>query len=406
MRLRPLQILCTVICASLPARLGLAQTQLAGTTGGGAYYKIVVPQEWNGDLVIFNHGLNLAIGPEPDLGPLAPLQLAEGFAVAASSFQQIGWALFKTRNDLQHLYNVFVDNFGTPNHVWLNGASLGGLVTAQAIEEADIGNLVAAFNVCGATGGSRNWDIALDLRLIYDAVCANTPAAAIPGGAEGLPADSALTFQDIALRVNECTGVLLPAFARTPLQSENLDRILSLTTLPESFLLTDMTFATFVMSDLVHDKGKLHGKVGTHNDTVSYADSEVDATIARVSGNAGAVNRLERHFEPSGSVGTVKIVSMHTDKDGLVVVENESEYAAVVPASQLTTAIVVEAAPTHCGFTNAEVVAGWESLRGWVAGQPQPTAAGIQALCLALGGPCRIDPGFVIPDMDSRVPAR
>lgn len=175
MRLRPLQILCLVALASLTARLGLAQTELSGTTGGGANFRIVVPEQGNGDLVIFNHGLNLTIGPEPDLGPLAPLQLAEGFAVAASGFQQVGWALFKTKNDLQHLYSVFVENSGPPDRVWLNGASLGGLVTAQAIEDANIGNVVAAFNVCGAVRGSRNWDIALDLRLIYDVVWANTP---------------------------------------------------------------------------------------------------------------------------------------------------------------------------------------------------------------------------------------
>ena len=413
MQLRNLQILCLINCASLSARVGLAQvptTELSGTTGGGAYFKILVPEPWNGDLVIFNHGLDVSFHPDPGLGPLVALQLAEGFAVAASDFQQVGWALFKTKNDLQHLYNTFVDNFGAPTHVWLNGASLGGLVMAQAIEEANIGNVVGALSLCGAGAGSRNWDIALDLRLIYDAVCANTPTAAIPGGAEGLPAKSTISPDELGFRINECTGVLLPSASRTTQQSENLQQILSLTTLPESFLLDDMFFATFVMRDLVHDKGKLHGKIGTRNDTVTYDDEAIDATIERVSGNPGAENRLEKHFTPTGNVGTVKIISMHTSQDGLVVVENESEYAAVVPPSQLTTAIVAEAAPSHCGFNEGEVVASWESLRAWVAGSPQPTAASIQDVCEAfvppLGGPCRIDPGFVIGNMDSRVPAR
>jgi len=56
------------------------------------------------------------------------------------------------------------------------------------------------------------------------------------------------------------------------------------------------------------------------------------------------------------------------------------------------------------------LVAGWESIRTWVAGAPRPTAAVIQGVCLALppsfGGPCRIAPGFVIPDMDGRVRPR
>jgi hypothetical protein len=47
-------------------------------------------------------------------------------------------------------------------------------------------------------------------------------------------------------------------------------------------------------------------------------------------------------------------------------------------------------------------------MRGWAAGGPQPTAASIQATCgfvamnPATPGPCRIDPAFVIPDMDGR----
>ncbi len=147
------------------------------------------------------------------------------------------------------------------------------------------------------------------------------------------------------------------------------------TQLPESFLLTDMVFATFGLRDLVDSQGKLNGKIGAGNQDVDYGDPFINAAVERVSPNPGAHNRLERSYTPTGQVGGVKIVSLHTDKDGLVLVENEDSYATVVPASQLTTAIVVEAAPTHCGFTAAELVAGWEALRAWTSGAPQPTTS-------------------------------
>ena len=94
-----------------------------------------------------------------------------------------------------------------------------------------------------------------------------------------------------------------------------------------------------------------------------------------------------------------------------MVVENESAWAAVVPPGNLTTAIVVEAVPTHCGFTEAETAAGWESLRFWVAGGPQPTAESLQVTCqgleaLGFAGPCRIDPAFAIPELDTRIRPR
>ena len=117
-----------------------------------------------------------------------------------------------------------------------------------------------------------------------------------------------------------------------------------------------------------------------------------------------------KYFTPRGDVGAVRIVSLHTDGDGLVIVENEKEYADVVPAGNLTTAIVDEAENTHCGFTGSETAAGWESLRGWVAGGPQPTAAGTQGLCGFISGfapgQCRINPAFVIPDPDGRIRPR
>lgn len=391
--------------------LAIAGSEITGSTDGGAFYKIVVPDHWNGDLVIWNHGFSLAPpAPVTDLGPLADLQLYEGYAVAASSYQQAGWALFKTKNDLQNLVHVFKGKFGTPNRVLLTGGSLGGLVTVAAIEEAHIGNVAGAFPFCGAVAGSRNWDAALDLRLVYDSVCSGVPGAAIPGGAEGLPPNASFTQTDLGLAVHACTGILAPPEYRTPGQTARLKKILDTLLIPENFLLTDMGYATFAMSDLVHDPGKLSGKIGTGNVCVDYDDPAINASIARVSPNPVAANRLRKNYTPTGDVGRTKIVSMHTDKDGLVVVENEAEYAMEVRARNLTTAIVVEAVPSHCGFTQAELVAGWESLRGWVNGAPQPTAAGIQATCEAISaefvGPCRIDPEFVVLDMDWRIRPR
>ena len=67
----------------------------------------------------------------------------------------------------------------------MTGASLGGIVTADALERADEFNIDGAFAFCGAMGGSRVWDGAHDIRLSYDAVCGDV--APIPGGATGLP---------------------------------------------------------------------------------------------------------------------------------------------------------------------------------------------------------------------------
>jgi len=408
--------LCTSLLVGLAAPSG-ADTVLDGTTDGGAFFRIVVPTVWNGDLVIWNHGFSLSpVGPVSDLGPLVSLQLSEGYAVAASSYQQIGWALFKTKPDLQNMLAVFKANFGEPNQVIVSGGSLGGIVTAQAVEKANLGNVVGAYPICGAVAGSRNWDAGLDLRLVYDAVCANTPAAAIPGGATGLPAPGfpgyPFTNTQLGLAINACTGILTPPAFRTAQQNANLALFVAETDLPGTVtsITTDMGFATFAISNLIFDPAKLDGQQGIGNVGVPYEDAGIDASIERVAAHPGGANRLGKSYTPAGNVGNVKIVSIHTDGDYLVIVENEKEYQDVVSPGNLTVAIIDEAGNTHCGFSPAETVGGWESLRGWVAGGPQPSAAAVQATCLAVaplvGGPCRIDPGFVIPDMDGRVAPR
>jgi hypothetical protein len=402
--------LLALLSLGLPAPGG-ADTVLTGQIGK-AYYRIVKPDNWNGGLVFWNHGFTLNNpAPVTDMGPLAAQQLAQGYAVAASSYRMRGWALFKTDDDLEDVYNVFVENFGVPGRVIVTGASLGGIVTASALERAQIGNVMGALSLCGALAGSRNWDGAVDARLIYDVLCSAVPGAALPGGAEGLPFRSNISQAQMAGAVNVCFGILLPPQNRTRPQRMRLASFMQLTGLPENFVLTDMGFATFALADLTHDMAKLRRRIGAGNATVVYGDPVVDATIERAWPEFGAGQDLRENFTPRGEVGNARIVSLHTDKDGLVIVENEHEYAEVVPAANLTTAIVVEATPTHCSFSNAETLAAWESLRTWVEmGFPQPTAGSIQNLCQALapqvGGPCRIDPNFVIPDMDGRIRPR
>jgi hypothetical protein len=413
---RAIRSLALVVVWTLFTAVASAQTFTVGQVAGG-FYKIAVPAQWNGDLVLWNHGFSLnpvapfsidPADPLAGLGPLATLQVAEGYAVAASSLRQSGWALFKTKNDLQALVGVFHDQFGVPGRVFVTGASLGGLATINAIEAAHLGNVVGGFSLCGPLAGSRNWDGAIDLRLAYDAVCSLVPGATIPGGAQGLPEGFALTTTGLALAVHACTGILAPPPLRTSDQQARLARLLAVAAIPESFLLTDMAYVTLALADLVHDK--LAGQIGTGNVGVDYQDADLNATIARVAPQPGAENRLASHYTPTGEVGDVKIVSLHTDKDGLIVVENESGYLSVAPPDRFTSAVVVEALPTHCGFSAAETVAGWEALRGWVFGAPQPTPASLQLTCQAVapsvGGPCRIDPGFVVPDIDSRIRPR
>jgi poly(3-hydroxybutyrate) depolymerase len=389
-----------------------ADTTITGEKKG-AFFTITVPDTWNGDLVISNHGFDFdAPEPAPGLGALASLWLSEGFAVAASSYSQCCWAVFNTKQDIERMVDVFKNEFGEPDRVFVSGGSLGGIVTAQVVEKLqDDLNIVGAYPVCGALSGSRGWDGGIDLRLTYDVICGGV--APIPGGATGLPAPghpaSPFSILDTLLSTNACLGV--PFGGGLPGAAARLAQFVSATSLPVSFVAGDMVFSTHGVSNVIFEAGKLDGGQGMSNEGVVYSDPAVDAAIERVIPDRQARKKLQRNFTPKGDVGDTKIVSIHTDGDGLVIVEQEQPYRDIVPASNLTIGIVDEAGNTHCGFTEAEIVSGWESLRAWVDGAPQPSPTDIQNTCLALQnlgatGPCRFDPSFVIPSMDGRVPPR
>jgi hypothetical protein len=405
----------THFCVLLMAALWIPTLALADTTitgeKMGAFFKITVPTVWNGDLVIFNQGQNNT-GPAPAvLGSLSALQLAEGYAVAASSYSNCCWTLFSTDQDLSRLLEIFEDNFGAPDEVIVSGGSLGGLVAAQAVENFEIAP-VGSYLFCGILGGPHIWDGALDLRLFYDVVCAGVPGGTFPGGATGLPAPgyptAGLSIPALATTVNACTGVLLPPAFRTPAQQARLDQYKAATMIPESEVVASMFGPTNLLSNLIFAPDKLDGGQGVGNIGVNYGDPAIDAAIQRVAWDKTARKNLLKNYTPKGEVGATKIVSIHTDGDRTAFVENEKEYQDVVPAANLTTAIVDEAGNTHCGFTSPELVAGWEELRDWIAGGPQPTAQDVQDRCLTLGAPaqCRIDPAYVIADMDTRIRPR
>jgi hypothetical protein len=72
--------------------------------------------------------------PLDGLGPLAGLQFTEGYALAASTYRQVGWAVFKSDNGLQSMMDAFAIQFGPPNRIYVTGASLGGLVTIKRLK--------------------------------------------------------------------------------------------------------------------------------------------------------------------------------------------------------------------------------------------------------------------------------
>jgi hypothetical protein len=421
-----------ILTAGLGAALSAGASQeFTGELASGAYYHIEIPDGWRaGDaLVLYQHGLDFTTPADaPGLGPLRSVMLDEGYAVAATSYRQRGWALFTAVDDNRDLVAKFGAIAGAPGEIVPFGGSMGGLVSLKLAESAGFPPVRGAYALCPAAAGARIWDAAIDLRLAFDVVCGADGAGEFPRGDAPLP--WAMNLRDIPdglgdlfdyaalvpvlVPLEQCTGVNLPPVLRNDAMQHRLDELMAFAHITdEGFFVTNIAYSTYVMGDLVRARDKLDGRNPFTTADVDYrSDPAIEAGILRIVADPRASAELHAVSDFRGEIGAAKILSMHTSRDQLVIPGNEDFVRAAVPADQRTIAIVDEDEPTHCGFSDAEGLAGWEALRAWKDGAPQPDVGDLQAECETLeadagvDGPCRFDADAAIVPFDDIVRPR
>ena len=415
-----------------------------GQTTSGAYYAIAKPEGWTekDGLVIWNHGfqsfltgfetadllsiLNPSwdgyysgeVQAKPGLGPYAETILAEGYAMAASSYSQTGWAVFDSHISNSELYNRFLtivteEELGAPDQFYIIGGSLGGIVTIRDIEADLIPNPDGALILCGAVAGSINWYEAFDLRMIYEAVCDSVPGAGLPQPWYERPE---LLFGEVEFidSLNKCTNISsrLLIDENDPLEvytwelinpdaASRLNKILDKAKIENIYFLgLNLWYAVFQIPRLINDVAQLNGLIPFENVGIDYNDDSINQSSLRTIALPSAEDTLLENYTPSGNVGSTKIVSIHTSHDGLVRVQNLSALINTLPENQLTVGIVDDSnSPSHCGFSTDEGLAAWVELTDWVNGSIQPTPLDLDTTCrtsAANQDNCNYDPSLAV----------
>ena len=115
----------------------------------GAGYRIEVPDNWNGDLVVWAHGFRgTGLELTVDNHPLRELLIPSGYAWAASSYSRNDYDITTGVQDTHALVKRFNGIVGKPDKVYLTGASMGGHITAVSIEQYP-NTYDAAMPICG-----------------------------------------------------------------------------------------------------------------------------------------------------------------------------------------------------------------------------------------------------------------
>jgi hypothetical protein len=428
---------CTLGASWLAFASPLQAEVFRGQTAAGARYLIQTPDNWQPGrgLVIVNHGFQFdSDNSDPSLGPAAlrDRMLSQGYALAASSYSTTGWAAFTAEADLKQLIQAIERDLRSTiagiGPIFLTGGSLGGLISVQQAELiargkiANVNSASGILSLCPPLAGSAVWDQAIDFRVSYDAICAESSNGRLPSGPAQAPwllrassvddGGSTRAFADVAAAAASCIGFELPPVLVTSNMTQRKNKLMDATGAKEPFLGTLLFYATFALSDLVYGKNKL----GTPADAVNYrqpfdtraidlADITLNQSVRRLQAQPFDRFDLMRHYSPTGQIGSAKLLTISTSGDGLVAPEHLRYFEGVLPASQWQRALVRETSPSHCGFNDRELISSWDQLRNWASNQ-NAAAPTVQSLNSTCAGDCRFASAENLPRLDSVIKNR
>ena len=213
-----------VAAARHAARGPDALTIVDGSTGPGSTYRFVVPDNWNGRLLVYAHGyvvegLPLTLPPEADL--FATLAASLGMATAYSSYSGTGWEVKDGAQRTHQLLGLFTSQFGNPTRTYLAGASMGGLIATKLVEKHP-GQYDGALAACSISAGLLDYfTYQAHVRAVFDVLYPN----ALPGSATSLPPGVTPTqivaLAQAAITANPAPALSMALLDQTPLPGVN-----------------------------------------------------------------------------------------------------------------------------------------------------------------------------------------
>lgn len=318
---------------------GLAQAPPAPPPGctvgwleGSQVLTCVPPTGWNGDLVVFAHGY-VAPG-EPVAIPYDQLEIdgtsipaivtGLGFAFATTSYRANGLAIEEGVEDVTGLVQAFVAAAPrAPDHVYLVGASEGGLVTTLAVEQVPrvfSGGLAT----CGPVGDFRRQiDYLGDFRVLFDYFFPGV----LPGDATHVPAYVLEGWESVYLPRVTATLAANPA---------RLDKLLKVSrapsdpTDPQTKIETALGILWYNVFATEDAKAKLGGNPFDNSRRLylgSGADFRLNLLVDRFHAEPGALAAIEADYQTSGKL-EAPLVTLHTTADPIVPYWHEPLYTA------------------------------------------------------------------------------
>lgn len=368
-----------------------------GVMPNGAGYRVEVPENWNGTLVMYAHGYR-GEGAEltVDNAPIRDWLIDHGYAWAASSYSKNYYdvrAGVEDTNELaQKFTSIAADNGRTlnpPTQTLIIGISMGGHIAAAAVEQetlSDANHKVyydGSMPMCGVTGGTYEFDYLLNFTFAAQHVAGLGPNA--------YPATG---FDQTA--INDVLWDTVPAYPSTQgvptakgIELENIVRQLTGGDRP----LFEDGFRGFYYNVVMGTGGRdgtvngiLENNYGSNtgvfyqldNDPLRSADENAfNNTMLRVdtdpAANAPRSDGL-RYIPRVNGQFSVPVLTLHGLGDLYVPFVHEQIYRRRADANGSGPFLVQRAIreSLHCNFTSNEMENGFSDLVNWVNNGVKP----------------------------------
>lgn len=360
----------------------------------GAGWRIEVPEDWNGDLVMWAHGFrgtDTRLFFEAEEVPFRAWLLENGYAWAASTYSRndynVGTATVDTRRLVRHFRH---QTDLRPNRTYISGASMGGHVTAASIERYP-SLYDGAMPVCGVLGDFELFDFFLDFNLAGQQLALGestfpvapdypvTTAPAIKAALEQAPGTWPVGLNDRGQAFKQLVEL------RSGGDRPNFD---------EAWVFWNSfpDFGSGIPGNFLFDLGLGDGSIGpddkvaVDNRKVFYetdlvagpsneTEVELNEDIARIQPDRRARRNTRRAPSPelTGRI-RVPVLTMHNLGDLFVPFHMETEYESRVAKRGRSDLLVQRAirGSAHCGFSTAEYEQAFADLVAWVEDGTRP----------------------------------
>jgi pimeloyl-ACP methyl ester carboxylesterase len=344
-----------------------------GAYSGGAY-RMEVPDDWNGGLLLFAHGYR---GESPDIfvtdSPIREHLIANGYAWAASSYRGNGYRPDWGIDDTLALRDLFIQRYGNPSWTILHGQSMGGHVLIASLEQHP-GVYDAALAECGVLSGIGEFDFLASYTAAADFISgvhvldAPTPAVFmnivqqqwLP--AMGTPGAYTRRGEQFDSVVKYLTGGDLPF--REPGLAQFYTRDLGDFGNPSAAPMSAPALRALSTRDVVYDI----------DDGLGLSAAELNAGVRRFDAAPGARDGADPVFSDFTGAIDVPVLSIHDTGDGFVPFRHEQEYRQKTLAAGTSDLLVQRAIRRtgHCNFTDEERNRAFDDLVAWMQTGTRP----------------------------------